>query len=94
MLQERDDVQLSQSQITDKEQETSSKNEEVDLDKIEKSEKIERTYDIEGLLIGGGVGAVVGIIISFNIIFAIQIGMFFGLIVGTRFKKKSKNKSI
>jgi hypothetical protein len=52
---------------------------------------IEKTYDVEGLLIGGAIGLAVGIVISFNAIFAMQIGMFLGLIIGTR-KKKGKKK--
>ncbi|MDR2427561.1 MAG: hypothetical protein LBD19_01245 [Endomicrobium sp.] len=51
---------------------------------------IEKTYDIEGLVIGGAIGLAVGILISFNAIFAMQIGMFLGLIIGTRKKKKKK----
>ncbi|MDR1244032.1 MAG: hypothetical protein LBJ79_02455 [Endomicrobium sp.] len=75
----------------DKEQEQISQennNIETDSDQIKKEENIERTRDIEGLLIGGVVGLIVGIIISFNTIFAMQIGMFLGLIVGVRIKKK------
>lgn len=60
------------------------------IDNIEEEEHIEKTYDIEGLLIGGAIGLAVGIIISFNVIFAMQIGMFLGLIVGTRKKKTNK----
>ncbi|MDR3195686.1 MAG: hypothetical protein LBT58_02735 [Endomicrobium sp.] len=60
------------------------------IDNIKKEETIEKTYYIEGLLIGGAIGLAIGIAISFNVIFAIEIGMFLGLIVGTRKKKKSK----
>ncbi|MDR2812079.1 MAG: hypothetical protein LBB06_03120 [Endomicrobium sp.] len=52
------------------------------------SANIEKTYDIEELVIGGAIGFAVGILISFNAIFTMQIGMFLGLIVGTRKKKK------
>jgi hypothetical protein len=62
--------------------------EKENIDNIEE-EYIEKTYDVEGLLIGGAIGLAVGIIISFNAIFAMQIGMFLGLIIGTR-KKKNK----
>jgi hypothetical protein len=75
----------------DKEQEQISQennNGETDSGQIKKEENIERTRDIEGLLIGGVAGLIVGIIISFNAIFAMQIGMFLGLIVGVRIKKK------
>jgi hypothetical protein len=54
----------------------------------EKEENIEKTYDTEGLLIGGAIGLAVGILISFNAIFAMEIGMFLGLIIGSRKKKK------
>ncbi|MDR3306842.1 MAG: hypothetical protein LBS61_04155 [Endomicrobium sp.] len=60
------------------------------IDDIKKEETIEKTYDIEGLLIGGAIGLAIGIVISFNVIFAMEIGMFLGLIAGTRKKKKSK----
>jgi hypothetical protein len=50
-------------------------------------ENADKTYDVEGLLAGGGAGLIVGLIVSFDVIFAIEIGMFAGLIVGTRIKK-------
>ncbi|MDR1474567.1 MAG: hypothetical protein LBS38_02625 [Endomicrobium sp.] len=62
--------------------------EKENIENIKKEETIEKTYDIEGLLIGGAVGLGIGILISFNAIFAMEIGMFLGLIFGTRKKKK------
>jgi hypothetical protein len=64
--------------------------EKENISNIEKEENIEKTYDIEGLLIGGAIGLAVGILISFNALFAMQIGMFLGLIIGTKKKKKKK----
>lgn len=65
-----------------------------DLADIAAAEKVDKVYDIEGLLAGGAAGIIVGIIISFDVLFAMQIGMFIGLIVGTRFKKDKKDKDI
>jgi hypothetical protein len=62
-------------------------NEEPDLAAVKKIEKIEKTYDIEGLLIGGGVALLVSLLVSFDPIFGSEIGMFLGLLAGTRFKK-------
>ncbi|MCA6071719.1 MAG: hypothetical protein LE168_05070 [Endomicrobium sp.] len=60
----------------------------IDEEEIKKSENIEETCDVLGLLIGGAAGLIAGLVISFNTIFAMQIGMFLGLIVSTRIKKK------
>jgi hypothetical protein len=61
----------------------------IDKEEIKKSENIEETCDVSGLLIGGAIGLIVGLVISFNAIFAMQIGMFLWLIVA-RIKKKKK----
>jgi hypothetical protein len=80
--------QIDNPQI--KKEEAGAEIEKESIGNIEKEENIEKTYDIEGLLIGGAIGLAVGILISFNAIFAMQIGMFLGLIIGTRKKKKKK----
>jgi hypothetical protein len=53
-----------------------------------KSEKIDKVYDIEGVIGGAIAGGVIGFIVSFDVIFAIQIGAFLGLVIGVRIKKK------
>jgi tRNA nucleotidyltransferase/poly(A) polymerase len=62
----------------------------ISFDKIKK-EKIERTYDIKAMFIGGATSFIISAVISFNIIFAIEMGVFIGLIVGTILKRK-KNR--
>jgi hypothetical protein len=79
--------QIDNPQI--KKEEAGAEIEKENIGNIEE-ENIEKTYDIEGLLIGAAIGLAVGILISFNAIFAMQIGMFLGLIVGTRKKKNKK----
>jgi hypothetical protein len=64
--------------------------EKENIDNIKKEESLEKTYDIEGLIIGGAIGLAIGILISFNAIFAMEIGMFLGLIIGTRKKRRKK----
>ncbi|MDR2191569.1 MAG: hypothetical protein LBO62_01640 [Endomicrobium sp.] len=64
-----------------------------DYDLAKKSEKIDKVYDVEGVIFGAIAGGVVGFIVSFEIIFAIQIGAFVGLVVGTRIKKENKDDS-
>lgn len=59
---------------------------------IDRTDNIDKVYDLEGLLAGAGAGLIVGIIISFDAIFAMEIGMFIGLIIGTRFKKNKVGK--
>ncbi|MDR3111889.1 MAG: hypothetical protein LBU55_01785 [Elusimicrobiota bacterium] len=56
------------------------------------NEKTERTYDVQGLLIGGAIGIVVGVLISFDVIFAMEIGMFVGLVFGVRKKRPMKDE--
>ena len=73
-----------------KREELGGKVDDLEEEDIKKSETIEETYDVSGLLIGGATGFIVGLVISFNVIFAMHIGMFLGLIVGTRIKKKRK----
>jgi hypothetical protein len=85
MLEEKNPIEMP-PQI--EKEEAGAEIEKENINNIEKEENIEKTYDIEGLLIGGAIGLGVGIIISFNAIFAMQIGMFLGLIIGTRKKKK------
>jgi hypothetical protein len=43
----------------------SEEKQQIDNPQIKKEENIEKTYDIEGLLIGGAIGLAVGILISF-----------------------------
>jgi putative nucleotidyltransferase with HDIG domain len=81
---EKDKFQVS-SQINN--EEPIAQIDAINFDKIKK-EKIERTYDVKAMFIGGVAGFVIGTIISFNIIFAIEIGVFIGLIVGTILKSK------
>ncbi|MDR3274941.1 MAG: hypothetical protein LBS81_02995 [Endomicrobium sp.] len=90
MLEEKNQMQ-EPFQI--KSEETGTEIDSIDFDVIKKNEKVIRTYDVEGLLIGGTVGFIIGITISFDIVFAIEIGMFLGLIIGTRIKK-NKDKTI
>lgn len=71
---------------------------------VEIEENKEPVYDIEGVLIGAGIGAVLGALVPFqqmDLIFGAQIGALIGLIIGTRIKKdpskvkkedKDKNK--
>jgi len=59
--------------------------ESADVDKS--AEKIDKVYDVEGLLAGLAAGLVVSLIVSFDIIFGAEIGGFLGLIVGVNLKK-------
>jgi hypothetical protein len=77
-----------------KHKESGEEVDDIDEEEIKKSENIEETCDVSGLLIGGAAGLIVGLVISFNAIFAMQIGMFLGLIVGTRIKKKKKGDNV
>jgi hypothetical protein len=54
-------------------------------------EKIDKVYDVEGVIGGAIAGGVIGFIVSFDVIFAIQIGAFLGLVIGVRIKKKNDN---
>ena len=53
-----------------------------------KNEKeIVETYDVIGLLIGGGVGILFSFTGIINFLMSLIIGMFFGLLIGTYIKK-------
>lgn len=57
-------------------------------DETEKEEEQEqKTYDKEGLLIGGAVGILISLFGIMSFLMAVTVGMFLGLLTGTFIKK-------
>lgn len=64
------------------------KEENLNLEEIEKKEEIQKSYDVAGLLIGAVFGIFIAIIGITDILMGITVGMFIGLVIGTFIKKK------
>ena len=50
-------------------------------------DKKTETYDVSGMLIGGGVGAIFGLTGIMDFLMSVIAGMFIGLVTGTFIKK-------